>query len=231
MNPLNIMNHIRVEKPNLLKLIISNQTRIKNPNIFRVFEIFLVIAVISRLLYEIQPPMLLVLTLAYEYFRTLSLLLLSPAFVFILGNAIVLTLFVNYSPNYNAQRSKSPSNDQPQKIAGEEAIMAAIFAGPADDQAAARFYRRSTSEITARREKVEGAGLRRAKSNMEIHKSYKGYCGHCGTGLGSCRKSKVGHYPEDHMSNEEFRKTIEEFIAKQQRVLREEANFSAFEEE
>ncbi|KAJ8450914.1 hypothetical protein Cgig2_032539 [Carnegiea gigantea] len=218
MNPLNIINHIKVEKPNLIKLIISNQTLIKNPNIFRVFEIFLVIAVISRLLYEIQPPIVLALTLAYEYFHTLSLILLSPSFVFVLGNAIVIALFVNYySPSYNVQRPKSSLNDQGKKIVGEEAIMAAISAGPADDQSVARFYRRSTSEITARREKVEGGGsiMRRAKSNMDIHKSSKGYC--------------VGHYPEDHMSNEEFRKTIEEFIAKQQRVLREEENFSAFE--
>ncbi|KAL2939212.1 Chitinase-like protein 3 [Bienertia sinuspersici] len=97
----------------------------------------------------------------------------------------------------------------------ENAMMAMIFSTP--EHQVIKIYHRSNSEKIIRREKVEKkcCGLRR--SNTEIRS------------LKTCGCSKEGHYPEDHMTNEEFQKTIEDFIAKQQRFLREE-EFSVLEE-
>lgn len=127
------------------------------------------------------------------------------------------------------ERPKSPSHDPIRKkiaLAGEETVITALFSVNAPDDRTTEVravYRRSKSECRGRRERVEtGPGLRRAKSNMEITKSFKGHCGNCATGLGC--------YPEDHMSKEEFRKTIEDFIAKQQSFLKQEEDFSLLED-
>lgn len=226
MNPLNI-NHIKVEKAKAIKLRYQKIRKITN--FFRVFEIFLILAVISRLSFQLP---LALFNLSNEYIHNLSIFLGSPQFVFIVGNAIVITLFVNSgqlnSTKCNLKASKTPSYApkhmrREQKIVRkkgvteENAMMAMIFS--TSEHQVIKIYHRSKSE-KVRREKIEKkcCGLRR--SNTEI-KSLKG--------CGCYKDKKEGHYPEDHMSNEEFRKTIENFIARQQRFLREE-EFSALEE-
>uniref|UniRef100_A0A803LDP0 DUF4408 domain-containing protein n=1 Tax=Chenopodium quinoa TaxID=63459 RepID=A0A803LDP0_CHEQI len=177
-------------------------------------------SVISRLSFQLP---LALFQLSNEFIHTLSIFLVSPQFVFILGNAIVITLFVNSGHlNSNLKSPKTSSLERKnmktvqksvkkQVMPEENAMMAMIFS-TSEQQQVIKIYHRSKSD-KVRREKVEDkcCGLRR--SNTEI-KSLRG----CG-----CSKvAKEGHYPEDHMSNEEFQKTVENFIARQQRFLREE---------
>lgn len=228
MNPLNI-NHIKVEKANAIKLRYQKFRKITN--FFRVFEIFLIFAVISRLSFQVP---LALFKLSYEYIHKLSIFLGSPQFVFIVGNAIVITLFVNSGKfnnnnktNVKAQKNASyvrknarveQKNVKKQEKSDENAMMAMIFSTP--EHQVIKIYQRSKSE-TIKREKVEKncCGLRR--SNTEI-KSLRG--------CGCSKDAKEGHYPEDHMSSEEFQKTIENFIARQQRFIKREEEFSALKE-
>ncbi|KAJ8442003.1 hypothetical protein Cgig2_020148 [Carnegiea gigantea] len=106
-------------------------------------------------------------------------------------------------------------------------MMAAIFTAlPPEHRShhnqVIKVYHRSTSE-KPRREKTETGCSSLRRSNTEVIKNLKEKEG--------CRKEEAGegHYPEDHMSNEEFRRAIEDFIAKQQRFLREEEEFSFLE--
>ncbi|KNA19282.1 hypothetical protein SOVF_062670 [Spinacia oleracea] len=234
MNPLNI-NHIKVEKAKAIKLRYQKLRKITR--FFRVFEIILILAVISRL--SLQLPLAL-FKLSNECFYSLSIFIVSPKFVFIIGNAIVITLFVNSgrlsSNECSPKTTKTPPYQRKNKnmmkvdqksckkqgiITEENAMMAMIFPPSEQQQQVIKIYQRSKSEkMIIKREKVEKkcCGLRR--SNTEI-KSLKG-CG-CSNDVKEC------HYPEDHMSNEEFQKTIENFIARQQKFLREE-EFSALKE-
>ncbi|XP_021738645.1 uncharacterized protein LOC110705115 [Chenopodium quinoa] len=218
MNPLNI-NHIKVEKAKSIKLRYQKLRKITH--FFRVFEIILILAVISRLSFQLP---LALFQLSNEFINSLSIFLVSPQFVFILGNAIVITLFVNSGQlNSNLKSPKTSSLERKnmktvqkyvkkQVMPEENAMMAMIFS-TSEQQQVIKIYHRSKSEKVRREKVVENkcCGLRR--SNTEI-KSLRG----CG-----CSKvAKEGHYPEDHMSNEEFQKTVENFIARQQRFLREE---------
>ena len=207
MNPLNI-NHIKAEKANTIKQRYKNLRKITN--FFRIFEIFLIFAVISRVSFEL--PFLEILKSSNEYIHHLSIFLVSPRFVFILGNAIIITLFMN-SKQFNTientiETPKTPPKSvKKRKNIEENVIISMIFSTP--EEQIGKIYERSKSEKMKRSEKI-GCDLRRSKTEI---KSLKSYC----------------EFPEDHMSGEEFRKTVEDFIAKQQKFSREE-EFCVFEE-
>jgi len=179
-----------------------------------------VISVISRV--SIQLP-LTIFKLSNEYFR----ILVTPQFVFVLGNIIVIILFMNHGRFYQ-NNMKSPkistyntSNNIKSKHVsqgkGEEnTIMATIFSTP--EHQVIKIYHRSKSENIGR-EKIDSNCSNLRRSNTETKRVTKS----------SNKTSKGDYYPEDHMSNDEFRRTIEDFIAKQQRFLREEEDdFTGF---
>ncbi|XP_074286183.1 uncharacterized protein LOC141611526 [Silene latifolia] len=222
MNPLDI-NHIKVEKANAIKLRYQKLRKITN--FFRVFEIFLVLAVISRV--SLQLP-LAIFKLLNEYLSNISLIFASPQFVFVIGNVIVIVLFINHGHFSNKDNMKTPKistygttnntsiklkhNNQGTAVTEENKIMATIFSTP--EHQVIKIYHRSKSE-TITREKMETNPCNLRRSNTEI-KRVKKNCKCC------IKDAKESHYPEDHMSNDQFRRTIEDFIAKQQRFLREE---------
>lgn len=229
MNPLNI-NHIKEEKANAIKLRCQNIRKITI--FFRFFEIFLIIAVISRISFQFP---LTVFKLSNECIQSLNIFIFSPPFVFILGNAIVITLFVNSgklnnSPKSNVKPPKirqiprknssmEPKYVKKQEKVEENTIMATIFSTP--QHQVIKIYNRSKSE-KIKREKIEKrcCGLQRSNTELKNFEDENGWC---------CKEKGEGkHYPEDHMSSDEFRRTIEDFIAKQQKFLREECY--AFEE-
>ncbi|KAL9231656.1 hypothetical protein vseg_006854 [Gypsophila vaccaria] len=234
MNPLNI-NHIKVEKANAIKLRYQKLRKITN--FFRVFEIFLVLAVISRV--SLQLP-LTIFNLLNHYFNNMTIFLGSPQFVFIIGNVIVITLFINHGNFYNnkcdiksskiiATNNDITTNNNTMKllkhkshgiISEENTIMATIFSTP--EHQVIKIYHRSNSEKVIRREEMKTKCCNLRRSNTEIRRVKKS-C-NCSNNNNSSSKNvnEDRHYPEDHMSNEDFRRKIESFIAKQQRFLREE---------
>ncbi|MED6183476.1 hypothetical protein PIB30_038155 [Stylosanthes scabra] len=78
-------------------------------------------------------------------------------------------------------------------------------------------YRRCQTEILHRRNR--GGDLRRCETEKRIKAIEHGP-------TKEEEEEGGGSYPEDNMSNEEFRRTIEAFIARQQRIRREEEDYS-----
>ncbi|RDY09344.1 hypothetical protein CR513_06279, partial [Mucuna pruriens] len=117
----------------------------------------------------------------------------SPLFVFAVSNAIIAALLAQ-SRRFAQSNSADPVPEHSQI----SDTCTDKDSSAATDPDLGKVYRRSVSEgkgETARRE------LRRSETEKAREKSY----------------------PQDKLSNEEFRRTIEAFIAKQMRLLREES--------
>ncbi|XP_057783110.1 uncharacterized protein LOC131000976 [Salvia miltiorrhiza] len=151
---------------------ISRYRRVET--LFRVVELLVVAIVVSRFSTKLSG----------EYFRKISVALISPRSVFLVGNAIVLVLFFKsgrFSGNdfYDEYVEKCRKNEGfhdykaiPTKMCRSSSDKLVVHGGPE--------LRRSMTEDCRRRRKAE------------------------------------------EMSSEEFRRTVEAFIARQQRFLREE---------
>ncbi|GAB4853878.1 hypothetical protein Ancab_018086 [Ancistrocladus abbreviatus] len=208
MNTIHV-NHVKIEKRNAIPRY--NQLR-KITNFFRVIEFILFLVVVSRFSFQLPP----VFKLSGEYFQHLSVMLFSPGFIFIIGNAIIVILFAKsghfslQSPS--ADYSKTDVYEQEYKkmqgkqgLAEENKIMASVF---------------PSSEIKIYRSKSEKSRRQPCEKNCsELRRSSTEKLRKC---LDCCKGTGEAHYAEDHMTNEEFRQTIEAFIARQQRFLREE---------
>ncbi|KAK9677840.1 hypothetical protein RND81_11G170700 [Saponaria officinalis] len=114
---------------------------------------------------------------------------------------------------YNTRNNYNNVKHKTQGITEDNTIMATIFSTPGHQ--VIRIHHRSKSEKFGT-EKMDTVCRNLGRSNTEIKRGKKG--------CSCCSNAKGGHYPEDHMSNEEFKRTIEDFIAKQQRTLLEEAD-------
>ncbi|KAI4327637.1 hypothetical protein L6164_020074 [Bauhinia variegata] len=186
-----------------------------------------------------------------DYIRKLSGFIKSPLFVFMISNAIIATLMAKSGRisgqnstgdnagtelceellKNRAERRESPSQgDAPPRVAEEveyqdKQIISETNATyrpledqteietrtdtDSDDDEFPKVYRRTQSE------KMNGDSVRPKlrRSETEIGRE------NARSGENSLEKC----YPQDKLSNEEFQKTIEEFIAKQMRFLREES--------
>ncbi|KAI4298319.1 hypothetical protein L6164_031893 [Bauhinia variegata] len=78
----------------------------KFASLFRFIELCVVLVLISRL--SIQLPV--AVRSSGDYFRNLSVLVISPRFVFVVGNVIIITLFAQ-SGHFSAQGSPSKSSE------------------------------------------------------------------------------------------------------------------------
>lgn len=205
---------IRVEKANA----ISKYRRIKQiSTFFRLMELLLVLIILSRFSTQLATFNL---KFPSEYFERISMTLISPKFVFLIGNAIVVVLILkSYSKNgdknpdfYEEYVEKCRNNNLQEKNTSLDAYRNDIL--PCHDHQ--KKIKRSQSDKNMVRtlhvvNDLQGNGgkvLRRTTTE-------------------NCKKSKLemsesSMNKEDGMSNEEFRRTVEAFIARQQRFLREE---------
>ncbi|KAG8364339.1 hypothetical protein BUALT_Bualt19G0118600 [Buddleja alternifolia] len=196
---------IRVEKSNAISRYRRGQ---RITTLFRCLELFVFLVIVSRFSTQFA------FSLELEYFRGIAVTLISPRFVFLIGNAIVIVLFVKSrqfsSKNgeiaadlYEEYAEKCRKNLQSSGIkVTEESKGSNNYRSSVccDD----RKMQRSQSEKLERIVRVEERRRELRRSTTE-----------------RCRKS------EDEMSGDEFRRTVEAFIARQQRFLREEEDFSA----
>lgn len=200
-------------------------------NLFRVMEVLVVLVLISWLSAQLPEAV----KSSGEYFKGLKLAVLSPRFVFVLGNVIVIILFAKsgrFSGHDSAKKNdfysefvkKSEGLNpgfRPPVAASDYQDKQVIFQRVAPCKAAdishrsdatKPAYRRSQSEKLNRgQDEKAGRQLRR----LATEKSFR-----CAEKL-----SIEGPFPEDSMSNDEFRQTVEAFIARQQRFLRAEEDF------
>ena len=206
---------IKVEKANAI--LRYRQLR-RITNLFRLIEVCLVLILVSK--FSLQLPI--AMKISGEYFRDLSVTVISPRFVFVVGNAIVIILFVKsgqFSGNNQAEKfdetqiynefvEKSDGN-MPETSAGKETVVMVDTYTTYE----ARIYRRTQSENPIKQIPD--------KTRRELRRSVTEKCMKSAS-ADSCEKN----YSEDDLSNEEFRRIVEAFIARQQRFRREEESMA-----
>lgn len=207
--------NLQAEKTNA---ILKHRKLQRVTTLLRLVEVCVVLVLISRL--SLKLPV--VVRSSSEYIKDFSVFMNSPCFVFLAGNVIIITLFVQglgknvheetehddiYEKFVRKDKEQIRKNDCSTVEEGdnreveEEKVKRGVKKGYC--------YRRCESEVLKKRRRV----LRRCESeNNKGRKSIEGG--------GEEEMVMRISYPEDEMSNEEFRRTVEAFIAKQQRVLR-----------
>nr|XP_018629448.1 uncharacterized protein LOC104105539 isoform X2 [Nicotiana tomentosiformis] len=254
MESLNFHN-IKMEKANA---ILRYKKRQRMTTLFRFIEFSIFLVIISR--FSTQLP--LTFKLSTEYFKGLGVTLISPRFVFVLGNAIVIILFLKSGQSsakdgstnnvkidlYDEYKQKCSMNKEThfeqskkqsilvQDTYCEQSKKQSILVKEACCEQSKKQRKQS---ILVERQVVKK--IRRSHSENSISLSQdekKPRRELIRSATVGCRKVintdsvkptmtiTTTSYPEDEMSGDEFRKTVENFIARQQRLLREE-EFSA----
>ncbi|KAK4424129.1 hypothetical protein Salat_1606300 [Sesamum alatum] len=215
---------IKVEKANA----ISRYRRIQRiTTLFRFVELFVFLIVVSRF----STQFALSLRLSGEYFRRISVALISPRFVFLVGNAIVIALFLKSGRFSGGDREKAADfyeeyvekcRKNQQACSKEEEKKAFDAHKSHGVRHAEKTMHRSNSENLERSAQANGRRRELRRSMTEdCRKIHDPEPKAAAAAAGSCS------YAEDEMSNDEFRRTVEAFIARQQKFLREEEGFSA----
>ncbi|KAL2328978.1 hypothetical protein Fmac_022405 [Flemingia macrophylla] len=132
-----------------------------------------------------------------QYLRDLSLFMNNPRFVFLVGNIIIIALFAQFSATNVGQQNLY------QEFAPGRPETVFVATKPRVRAGEKKVYRRCETEVVRekRRRVLRRCETKRIKAEEEMA-------------------------PEDGMSNEEFRRTVEAFIARQQRIRREEENYN-----
>ncbi|XP_061353742.1 uncharacterized protein LOC133298467 [Gastrolobium bilobum] len=233
-------NNLQAEKANAM-LKYRKLRRIAS--LLRLVEVCVVLVLISRV--SLQLPV--AVRNSSEYFRDLSIFMNSPRFIFLIGNVIIITLFAQFSAQ--GSRTKAPEPNlyeeflhnstknqgiqeypEKQKTGTDDGIENRRINGdmvvkyPENHRICSnqktvagktkvKDYRRCETEILRRVESEKPRGVLRRCETEKRRKSIES--------VPQEEVSKIS-YPEDNMSNEEFRLTVEAFIARQQRIRREE---------
>ncbi|XP_039044921.1 uncharacterized protein LOC120184555 [Hibiscus syriacus] len=200
----------------------------KVASLLRFVEFCVVLVLISR--FTVQLPV--AVKSSGEYFRGLPVVLVSPRFVFIVGNVIVITLLSKagqFSPRgptsgtdlYEEFVEKSEKNQmihryeiefmEKQRKKNVECVdqekRSSLHVHTTASKGTIKSYRRTQSENLNRKKCKQ---LRKSGSEKHIK--------HGGSG----EKTVKSLYPEDGLSSEQFRNTVEAFIARKKALLREE---------
>ncbi|XP_044488620.1 uncharacterized protein LOC123213289 [Mangifera indica] len=212
------INNIKVGKANGVAK--KPQFR-KMASLFRVVEICVLLVVVARILAHLP----LAVKSSSEHFKDLTVVLVSPRFVFIIGNLIVFILFAK-SGQFSAQDStgKNPQKDCFEEFweKGEKIQNTYWYElknrkkqSICEENAVNEGTHTSCKSISYRRSQSE----KLSKSCQELRRSDTE---NCRKSTNSGNRSAKNSHSEDNMSNEEFRRTIEAFIARQQRFRMEE---------
>ncbi|KAJ8767181.1 hypothetical protein K2173_013578 [Erythroxylum novogranatense] len=200
MDSFNFCN-VTVEKANAMKK--HRQLR-KIANLFRVVEVCIVLVLFSR--FTVQLPV--AVKNSGWYFKDLTVILSSPRFVFAIGNVIVVTLFAK-SGQFSGKDSRERSSKSDlyeefvEKSQGRQRYEFSVLESSCSAPGI-RNYQRSRSE-----------NFQRPKSNKPCKELRRAVTE---TFRRSVDSQVEKSYPEDNMSNEEFRSTVEAFIARQKRL-------------
>ncbi|KAL1833766.1 hypothetical protein ACET3Z_003417 [Daucus carota] len=181
----------------------------------------------------------LALKVSADCIHSLYITIFSPAFLFILGNAIVLVLLFN-SGHLSVQETKISSHTiefctqyvescvirvEELEKQGEEAV--SDMCSSSED---GKMLRRQSESLMRYQHRDFGKKLgptltengRKTRNNDERALESPAMIGKSGHHRVSAQKFSPKCYAEDEMSGEEFRHAVEAFIARQQKFLREE---------
>ncbi|KMT20736.1 hypothetical protein BVRB_1g007090 [Beta vulgaris subsp. vulgaris] len=211
----------------------------KIANIVRTLEIVVAITLISYSISFTSSYFPAAVEFSAVFFRRISSLLFSPHFVFLVGNVIIITLFAKSSgENKSSDKSgeeiltcsenledelfaeKNPSDEKISENSGESENV--VGESPAnipvieERENEEKVYRRTQSTVEMTVVKEDKKELRR--STTEVRRKI----GNVEKSSAIFRRRENRKFEEDELSNEEFNKKVEAFIAKQQRFLMEE---------
>lgn len=198
-------NNLQAEKANA---ILKHRKLQRVASLLRILEVCAVLVLVSRVSMHLPVA----LRNSSEYFRDLSLFMHSPRFVFLVGNVIIITLFAQFSAQGSARNLGEQNlyqefvNNSAKDQRHVETVVVAECGKKKQRMKTGekKVYRRCETEVV--REKRRRVLRRCETKRIEGEEVVKVSC------------------PEDGMSNEEFRRTVEAFIARQQRIRREEEN-------
>ncbi|KAG5050905.1 hypothetical protein AAZX31_02G051300 [Glycine max] len=213
---------LKAEKANAIPRHNNNNILAFVSKALRILELCLALLLLSWILTRLPFA----LALSAEFLRRLFAFAASPLFVFAVSNAIIAALLAQsrrlssphsadalYREFLQTRTAVSephapPSPTPPEPVFHDKQIIADMVQDtPSADAAAAAKYRRSQSEKI----KVDAAGKPPRRKQLLRSETEK-----------RSDSSPEILYPQDELSNEEFQRAIEAFIAKQLRFLREE---------
>ncbi|KAM6554860.1 hypothetical protein CsatB_015622 [Cannabis sativa] len=233
MDSINFYN-IKAEKANAI--LRYNQLK-KLANLFRLVEIVVVLVLISRIWFHHVPV---AVKNSGGYLREFSGILSSPRFVFVVGNVIVITLFVKsgkYSGEDSGRKKISPEYDlydefvkkssDHQKIVHQNLLVSSTLPIKSSVPENSLFASVNTS-VSNSKNNNNNKNFERSNSEIVVRSPKK-------TNNSELKRSETENfgkkmkikndengklgllYPEDKMSSEEFKLKVESFIARQQR--------------
>ncbi|CAL1383603.1 unnamed protein product [Linum trigynum] len=201
----------------------------KITNMFRLLEILVVLTVVSS--FSVHLPI--AAKISSEYFKDAALALASPRFVFVVGNLIVIVLFAKSGqlPGQDGKEKRSKKSDIYEEFVEMSGKIPPQQPSSVEQRAETEHRRKQSksTEIVVKEQEVlsHATSLGMVKS-YERSRSEK---------LPTTKsivikpekelkrsvtekfvdKKKKGSFPEDNMSSEEFKSTIEAFIERQKR--------------
>lgn len=172
------------------------------------------------------------------YFRDLSVVLVSPRFVFIVGNAIVIILFAK-SGQFSARDSDKngffgaddlyeefvKNSDKNHKQICRDIVEYKVKQRTACTENSSRALVQAKHGKNYARSNSENIEHQKIKPHRQLRRSETEKLGENMIKYSGEGSAKSWH-PEDAMSNEEFRDKVEAFIARQQRFRLEEEEYS-----
>lgn len=208
-------NNLQAEKANV---ILKHRKLQRVASLFRIIEVCIILVLISR--FSMQLPV--AVKNSSVYLRDLSLFMNSPRFVFLVGNVIIIALFAQFSTQGNNAPEPDLYQEFVQNTTKNHRHTETVVA-----EYSKKKQRMKTGEVNIGLKK----DYRRCETEILSEKPHR-VLRRCETENG--RKSiepatiqEVAQIscPEDGMSNEEFRQTVEAFIARQQRMRKEEEDY------
>ncbi|XP_071700792.1 uncharacterized protein [Rutidosis leptorrhynchoides] len=190
-------------------------------NLFRVIEILTFMIMIIK--YLTQYPFFVIRFSMSDHFKGLSFAVFSPRFVFVIGNLIILILLFESRVIENGERNEKTDNVYDEYV---KTCEKRVVSGNSNNNSNSnssnvvtsnkkRIFRTRSENMTRVEYKQDQTNnLRRSVTERKIEK--KNDCG--GGDMVGPEKRRVA----DELSNDEFRRTVEAFIARQQQSLRDE---------
>ncbi|EOA17396.1 hypothetical protein CARUB_v10005690mg [Capsella rubella] len=209
--------HLKMEKT---RGILNFQAIRSFANLFRVIELLFLLILISKLSFPSVK-------LSGDIFREAAVFLVSPRFVFFVGNAIVITLFAK-SGRYSSTREPSKttteaaSNDLYQEFLHKsEKKRSEVYDTKTEQLKKPSGVKRVTFERSQSQKAFEAVQPLESSNGGKVMKRYvsEKHMRICDSDKKVVVKVKK---PEDGMSNEQFRTKIEAFIARQKKIQKDE---------
>ncbi|KAL3383000.1 hypothetical protein AABB24_002471 [Solanum stoloniferum] len=214
MESLNFHN-IKSEKANAM---IRYKKRQRVTTLFRFIEFCIFFVVISRFSTKKLP----------DYFKGFDVTLISPRFVFVLINAIVIILF--FKSGHSSAKDGSMDNvkfDLYDEYMQKYSMNKEAYYEQSKKQRKQSIVAERRLEKRIHRSHSENSLCLAHDEKKTRKRIMRSATVGCLKNIDTDTVKPTTSYPEDGMSNVEFRKTIEAFIARQQRLLKEE-EFSSF---